>query len=44
LHLEFTIIFATNFIDSLYIRASREIFPIEVKSLEITIDILLTMW
>jgi hypothetical protein len=35
LHLEFTLIFTTNFIGSLDIRASREVFPIEAKSPEI---------
>jgi len=35
LHLEFTLIFATNFVDSLDIKASREVFPIEVRSPEI---------
>jgi hypothetical protein len=35
LHLEFTLIFTTNFIGSLDIRASREVFPIGVRSPEI---------
>lgn len=35
LHLEFTLIFTTNFIGSLDIGASRESFPIEVRSPEI---------
>jgi hypothetical protein len=35
LHLEFTHIFTTNFVGSLDIRASREVFPIEVRSPEI---------
>jgi Na+-transporting methylmalonyl-CoA/oxaloacetate decarboxylase gamma subunit len=32
---KFTLIFATNFVGSLIIRASREVFPIEVRSPEI---------
>jgi hypothetical protein len=39
LHLEFTHIFTTNFVGSLDIRASREVFPIEVRSPEIMINI-----
>jgi len=39
LHLEFTLIFTTNFVGSLDIRASREVFPIEVRSPEITIGV-----
>jgi hypothetical protein len=35
LHLEFTHIFTTNFVGSLDIRASREVFPIGVRSPEI---------
>jgi hypothetical protein len=35
LHLEFTYIFATNFVGSLDIRASREVFPIGVRRPEI---------
>jgi hypothetical protein len=35
LHLEFTLIFTTNFADSLDIRAYREVFPIGVMSPEI---------
>jgi hypothetical protein len=35
LNLEFTLIFATNFVGSLNIRASRNFFPIEVRSPEI---------
>jgi hypothetical protein len=35
LHLEFTLIFTTNFVGSLDIRVSREVFPIGVKSPEI---------
>jgi hypothetical protein len=35
LHPEFTLIFTTNFVGSLDIRASREVFPIEVRSPEI---------
>jgi hypothetical protein len=35
LHLEFTHIFATNFVGSLDIRASREVFPIGVRRPEI---------
>jgi hypothetical protein len=35
LHLEFTLIFTTNFVGSLDIRASREVFPIGVRSPEI---------
>jgi hypothetical protein len=31
----FTLIFTTNFVGSLDIRASREVFPIEVRSPEI---------
>ena len=34
MHLEFTLIFTTNFVGSLDIRASREVFPIEVRSPE----------
>jgi hypothetical protein len=37
LHLEFTHIFTTNFVDPLYIRASRRVFPFEVRSPEIGI-------
>jgi hypothetical protein len=36
LYLEFTHIITTNFVGSLDIRASREVFPIEVRSPEIT--------
>jgi len=36
LHLEFTLIFTAYFVDSLDIRASREVFPIEVRSPEIS--------
>jgi hypothetical protein len=35
LHLEFALIFATNFVGSLNIRASREVFLIEVRRPEI---------
>jgi len=35
LHLEFTLIFATNFVGSLDIRASQGVFPIEVRGPEI---------
>jgi hypothetical protein len=35
LHPEFTLIFTTNFVGSLEIRVSREVFPIEVRSPEI---------
>jgi hypothetical protein len=35
LNLEFTLIFTTNFVGSLDIRASREVFPIEVRNPEI---------
>ena len=42
LHLEFTPIFTTNFVDSLNIRASQEVFPIEDRSPEITEVQLLT--
>jgi hypothetical protein len=35
LHLEFTLIFITNFVGFLDIRTSREVFPIEVRSPEI---------
>ena len=37
MHLEITLIFTTNFVCSLDIRASRESFPIAVRSPEITI-------
>ena len=37
MHLEFTLIFTTNFVCSLDIRASRESFPIEVRRPVITI-------
>jgi len=37
LHPEFTLIFTTNFVYSLDIRASRESCPIEVRSPVITI-------
>ena len=43
MHLEFTLIFATNFVGSLYIRASQEVFPIEVKSPEIKIAVKFNM-
>jgi hypothetical protein len=33
---KFTLIFTTNFVGSLDIRASREVFPIEVRSPEIS--------
>jgi hypothetical protein len=36
--LEFTLIFTTNFVGSLDIRASREVFPIEVRSPEIGLN------
>ena len=36
MHLEFTLIFATNVVGSLDIRASREVFPIEVRSPEMS--------
>jgi hypothetical protein len=35
---EFTLIFTTNFVGSLDIRASREMFPIEVRSPEIALE------
>jgi hypothetical protein len=38
LHPEFTHFFATNFVVSLDTRASREVFPIEVRSPEIGKD------
>jgi hypothetical protein len=37
LHLEFTLIFTTNFVGSLDIRVSREVFPIGVRSPEIRV-------
>jgi hypothetical protein len=38
LHLEFTLIYTTNFVGSSDIRASREVFPIEVRSPEIVFN------